>query len=253
MELIILKLGGSVVTDKRVPFFFRREVVEAIGGVLRRVGEPLVLIHGGGSFGHPVAKRYGLGARTVRVDPSAVFEIRTAMSELHANVVSALSSAGVLTYSIAPHCFIDSNAEQVEKLFLPVIENGLVPITYGDVVLREGGARIVSGDEIAVKLALCLRPARVVFAIDVNGILAVAPDGSLEVLRELRPGALPRLFGELGVDVTGGIGGKLERAFAISEKGIEVRIVNGLRFEELYKSLKGEGFFGTIVRRVRDE
>src|SRR2546422_5823557 len=56
----LAKLGGSVITDKAKPFSFREEVVSALGKEIAASPQPVVLVHCGGSFAHPVAKEYRL-------------------------------------------------------------------------------------------------------------------------------------------------------------------------------------------------
>ncbi|MFW6435247.1 MAG: acetylglutamate kinase, partial [Halovenus sp.] len=61
----VLKLGGSVITDKDRPETADRDALEtaaaAIGEFLGG-DERLVVVHGGGSFGHPHAARIGVSS-----------------------------------------------------------------------------------------------------------------------------------------------------------------------------------------------
>jgi Predicted archaeal kinase len=58
-KLIVLKLGGSIITNKKEPFSFNRDVLLRIGNELKSSWPmPLIIIHGGGSFGHPIAEAY---------------------------------------------------------------------------------------------------------------------------------------------------------------------------------------------------
>ena len=61
--LVFLKLGGSLITDKRVENSFRESVAARVAAEVAaalRQDESLQLLigHGSGSFGHVVAKRY---------------------------------------------------------------------------------------------------------------------------------------------------------------------------------------------------
>ncbi|MBS7631517.1 amino acid kinase, partial [Candidatus Bathyarchaeota archaeon] len=61
MSLIILKLGGSVVTEKDKPVTPNKENIKRLSREIAEAGEgELILIHGGGSYGHPVADEYNL-------------------------------------------------------------------------------------------------------------------------------------------------------------------------------------------------
>ena len=58
---IILKIGGSVVTDKDGELAAKTEVINRIAEEIKRADiDNLILVHGGGSFGHPTAKKYGI-------------------------------------------------------------------------------------------------------------------------------------------------------------------------------------------------
>ena len=59
-EILLLKLGGSLLTDKNKPFFIREEVVKSTIQQIINANEKVILIHGGGSFGHPLAKKYNI-------------------------------------------------------------------------------------------------------------------------------------------------------------------------------------------------
>ena len=65
--LAILKLGGSILCDKNIPFSIKWDNLERISMEIRNAIDSynnnndkldLIIIHGGGSFGHPVAKKY---------------------------------------------------------------------------------------------------------------------------------------------------------------------------------------------------
>jgi isopentenyl phosphate kinase len=62
-ELVLLKLGGSVITDKTRPFTARLDVIERLAAEIKNAltdrGDDLRLIigHGAGSFGHEAAAK----------------------------------------------------------------------------------------------------------------------------------------------------------------------------------------------------
>ena len=57
----LVKWGGSLITDKAAakptP---QRERIAALAAAIAASDAPAVLVHGAGSFGHPLAKRFGL-------------------------------------------------------------------------------------------------------------------------------------------------------------------------------------------------
>src|SRR2546428_11299186 len=60
--MLLVKLGGSVVTEKthlRTP---RSAAIRRLAGELASLREPLLIVHGGGSYGHILARRHRLNA-----------------------------------------------------------------------------------------------------------------------------------------------------------------------------------------------
>ena len=106
----LAKLGGSVITDKTKAFSFREDVVAALGEEITASHERVVLVHGGGSFGHPLAKEYGLTSGAYSRGGEGVSKTRDAMYALNQLVCRALRGAGVETYQFAPFdLFMSSN------------------------------------------------------------------------------------------------------------------------------------------------
>ena len=61
-KMIIIKLGGSVICDKAVPYSFNENVVAMIADELKAFipRHQFIIVHGGGSFGHPLAKKFDI-------------------------------------------------------------------------------------------------------------------------------------------------------------------------------------------------
>jgi isopentenyl phosphate kinase len=51
-DLVLIKLGGSVVTHKERAMTLNKRAIDRIIKSLLNVKIPIILIHGGGSFGH---------------------------------------------------------------------------------------------------------------------------------------------------------------------------------------------------------
>ena len=63
-ELVFLKLGGSLITDKTKPYTVRMDKLGDLANQVARALQThpdllLILGHGSGSFGHTAAKKYG--------------------------------------------------------------------------------------------------------------------------------------------------------------------------------------------------
>ena len=248
-RVTLVKLGGSVITDKREPFSFREDVVYALGKEIAGSRERVVLVHGGGSFGHPVAKKYGLTSRAYSRGGEGVSKTRDAMYALNQLVCRALMGAGVETYPFAPFDLLTSSNEEHARSWLTnILSSGLCPVTFGDVSSYRRGFKILSGDTIMHELAMVLRPVRCVFALDVDGVYRGRErkrKGNL--LRTISASQMRKLKVGLGDDATGGIKLKLEVAAKIASLGTSVSFVSGFRRAEFAKALRGLEFYGTLV------
>ncbi|MGC8969100.1 MAG: isopentenyl phosphate kinase [Conexivisphaera sp.] len=246
---VIVKVGGSLITRKSEPMSPDREAMSSVARSLSRVPR-LVLVHGGGSFGHHVALARGLSSASSSGDASAASATRLAMHELSLMFMRELSAAGLrpfLFHASRPDSpeFWDSAASLARDL----LELGATPLTHGDVgISAAGGFRVVGGDEISLRLAERLGPRRVVFLMDVPGVLRDPRDPS-SVIEELDPGSARSLASRLsGSDATGGIAAKLSFAASIAELGTEVYLVSGRSAPDVLKAAAGGRPRGTLVR-----
>jgi isopentenyl phosphate kinase len=239
----VVKLGGSVITDKRVAFSYRDLAVRGLGKAMASSRLPIVVVHGGGAFGHTEARKYGLSSSRSSRSTKGVSETRAAMFRLDAKVCSSLSASGMHPYPFSPFTLVDREGEDGHSFIERLLLGGATPVTFGDVVHDGRGFTILSGDTICVELAQMLGAATCVMAIDVDGIL----DDRGAVIKVLGEGSDPRIS-PLRADSTGGIAFKLREAMRMASSGTEVRLVSGLRPAEFSKALKDVEFHGTKVK-----
>jgi isopentenyl phosphate kinase len=236
-----------VITDKSIPFSYRSDVVSALAEEIASSGEKVVVVHGGGSFGHSEAKKYGLNSETASPSAAGVPQTRNAMYELNHMVCKTMMEFKVNPYPFSPFDLLSMAAGAVAGNWLRgLLKAGLTPITFGDVSYTTGGFRITSGDSIVLELVRILKPDRCVFALDVDGVYepntrVIVPELSTASARRMR---IPR-----GDDATGGMKPKLDVAAKVAAKGVPVNFVSGYRRNEFYKALKGLDFYGTVVKR----
>lgn len=61
-DLVIMKLGGAVITDKNVPFTARHQVIWRVAQEIHQARQSrpfrLIVVHGGGSYPHVYARQY---------------------------------------------------------------------------------------------------------------------------------------------------------------------------------------------------
>jgi isopentenyl phosphate kinase len=246
----ILKIGGSVLTDKNRPACARTEEIERVTREAAASSSGLVIVHGAGSFGHIPAKKYGLPEK---FDPEGLRETHTSVVRLNELVVSALSRAGADPVPVHPLSCVLLRGGRIETVctepISEMVKRGLVPVLHGDVAMDAlRGSGIVSGDQLVSYLARALCADVVAVGTDVDGVIfngIVLP----RVTRADLPMITESLGESTGVDVTGGMKGKLLELLDLADAGIVSAIFNARIEGRLERALKGESV-GTRVGRT---
>ncbi|MFD1642878.1 isopentenyl phosphate kinase [Halohasta litorea] len=216
-DLVVLKLGGSVITDKDSPETVDDEalhrVLDAVASTSKSEDGRLVVVHGGGSFGHVHAADHGVSTTTGTSDAAAATAIHGAMKRLNGVVVDRLQERGVAALPVHPLSVAARDAEGV--LSLPagategLLEEGFVPVLHGDVIAHANeGVTVLSGDEIVTSLADSLGASRVGLCSTVPGVLD-EHDAVIEEVRSFEDVA--SVLGDSeSTDVSGGMAGKVQ-------------------------------------------
>jgi isopentenyl phosphate kinase len=257
---VVLKLGGSLVTRKKEVEKLRPKVIARLAAELATVSDvPVVLLHGAGSFGHPGAKRFGLAnppqrndRRSERTRGAAI--VATEVRRLHLAILRELVAAGLrpLSVPMATHArnrggtLASIDASPIED----ALERGAMPVTFGDVVPDDDwGFSILSADTIAEALVPLLRPARVVFATDVPGILEKDRGARRAIIEEVTDDVVSSLPSTgAGQDVTGGIRGKATAMRRIARAGVDAVLISGLTDGAVARAIRGESVYGSWAR-----
>jgi isopentenyl phosphate kinase len=270
-SLIFLKLGGSLITDKRQTETVRTEVLTRLAAEIAAVRQAnpqlrLIVAHGSGSFGHVHAKRYGTRAGVRTAEEWLGFALTAdAAARLNRIVISSLLQAGVPAWSLQPSALLRCVDGQIDRGMIDNIQQalavGLVPVVFGDVALDDvRGGTIASTEEIFEWLSLQLQPSRIVLAGEVDGIYTADPQ--LDSTAKRIPAITPHTFGQLqatqqatvgashGVDVTGGMAAKVAQALRMATQipHLEIIICSGLRSGHLQQALRPTTVpFGTRI------
>ncbi|MDJ0271385.1 MAG: isopentenyl phosphate kinase [Candidatus Caldarchaeum sp.] len=256
-NLVVLKIGGSVITDKKRENFFRQDVMARIAKEIARCwSTPLIIIHGAGSFGHPIAKQYRI-ERGYREQGQLEGFVKTLQSvkTLNHHVVTTLIETGIGAVGMPASTLFITRKGIIETAHLDLVfsalDLGIIPVTCGDAVFdRELKFTVLSGDQIAIHLAKSLKASRIVFASDVDGVYDVDREtGEKRLLEKLDYRKHSTLFygGVEGEDVTGGMFYKVENGFEAVKAGVEVVIVNGLVEGRIEGAVKGKPVKGTTL------
>src|SRR3989442_2863919 len=259
VAMLLVKLGGSVLTDKTRLRTARRATIRRLVSELASVRQSLLVVHGSGSYGHILARRHKLNQGGVSHSKRlAASRVQRDVKELDGIVVNAFLRAGIAAIPIAPSTVLTLNDGTVATAdltpFLEFSSMGFTPVTFGDVVRDlHRGIAVCSGDVMMLELARAFRPERAVFATDVDGLFTADPkrrrDASL--LEVARPEDLDRIEFSLAsrTDVTESIQGKLRRMVVIAEHVSECLIVNGNVKNRVRDALRGRRGVGNPVVR----
>lgn len=246
---VILKLGGSILTDKSADCAINRESLLSLAGAIAGAKtDGIVIIHGAGSCGHPEAKRYHLDVGATAGKTEGIYVTHRAVSGLNDAVVAALRERGVAAAGVHPfHVAVADNGRLAGfecRHIKKMLALGMVPVIHGDVVMDvTRGACIVSGDQLVRYLADALSIGRVGLATDVPGVLdahgAVVPVITRQTVPSLHIGDSKH------TDVTGGMRGKIDELLGLADAGIGSDIFHVSRVADF---LAGSPHGGTSVR-----
>ncbi len=232
-ELVFIKLGGSLITEKESPqtarlATMRRLSKEIASARSQRPTLHILLGHGSGSFGHVPAQKYGTrqgvhsGAEWL-----GFLEVWQAAAQLNRLVQDALTASGLPAISLPPSASIIARDGQVVSWDLEPIQSalkvGLIPVVFGDVIFdQKKGGTILSTEDLFAHLAPLLMPGRIILAGIEPGVWKDFPVKS-EIIQEITPanmaGIYSALSGSIATDVTGGMASKVQQSSGPGSKG----------------------------------
>lgn len=252
----LVKLGGSVLTDKAKERCLRKAQARRLLSEVARSQVPTVLFHGAGSYGHPPAQRAGLGRRTL---PSyqQVAPTLAGACLLHAEVVALAIDAGLHAISVPLHLQARSEGDQIVELPIDairdILQEGCTPVLSGTVLRDGNGWRVASADELMVAVAQDIDARLGLFVTDVDGVFDRDPEGGVAsgargpaLLPKVDPRTTFATSGSRAGDVTGRMEGKVARALCLAET-CPVLIVNGTVRGRVHDVLRGKAVPGTRV------
>ncbi|XES76460.1 MAG: isopentenyl phosphate kinase [Candidatus Bathyarchaeia archaeon] len=260
---IILKIGGSVITDKDGDLAAKTEVINRIAEEIKRADiDNLVIVHGGGSFGHPTAQKYGIQDGLKEPSQKVGFsETHHVMTVLNGLIMDALVWHELPSLSITPStCTMTENGRIKyfdDTVLCTCMKMGFVPVLYGDAVLDEKmGFTVLSGDQLVAYLAVKLKAEKIVIGVDTDGLYEADPkvDKNAKPYLKLNLDQLKRVQAKIGqaqtTDVTGGMAGKIAELIPAVEAGVSVQIINATRNLRVLRGLTGERIEGTIITKA---
>ncbi len=267
-KLYILKIGGSVATEKsagvaKVRRALLLRIFKTVRTSLPKEAE-FIIIHGAGSFAHPLAKKYNLksGTGAHREGKHGAVLTRLSTQKLNTEILELAVKAGLPATSVhTGSMFTQANGFRM-RANLDIVEHalkeGYMPLLYGEMVFDATlGMTVCGGDRIAAYLAEKLPVERIFFASDVDGIFTDDPHlnkkaklvNTVSLARDMKQFSLGESH---SVDVTGGLKGKIETCanlFKTAKTLKEMHIFNGLKIKNYAAILSSATFPHTTIKK----
>lgn len=229
-DLTVLKIGGSIITEKssQTPKALPDEINRIAGEMTGNKGK-LIVVHGAGSFGHPLARKYRLAEQ---FDMKGVIETHRSVRILNNIVVDSLNLAGIPAVPLHPFGSALLDCGRISEMLIThihvMLEREMVPVLHGDVVMdTTRGAAVLSGDQVVPYIAQQLGAEIIGIASVTDGVL----DDKGHTVPVITPASFSKLKAHIGgsshIDVTGGMLGKVTELVDLAYRsGISSRIFN---------------------------
>ena len=245
--MILIKLGGSIITNKEKPLSARRKTIDNILNQINRIREPKILVHGGGSYGHYWSVKYDMHTKPAKYDMRGVSIVKNSMIDLNKIILNSAVKNRINAYCLPPTDFMNGNKPIKNKILTinEIAKSGLTPITYGDALwFGKKKSYILSGDVIMTMIGKILKPRLSIFVLDVDGVYSNTK--SKKLIRDFKKEK--PIISKNKIDVTGGMTRKITEATNMSKSGLKVFFVNGNKPKRILDAVSGKKFEGTIFR-----
>jgi|TARA_B110000196_G_scaffold316061_1_gene326745 isopentenyl phosphate kinase len=245
--MILIKLGGSIITNKERPLSARRKAIESILKQIKKIKEPKIIVHGGGSYGHYWSVKYDMHTKPAKYDARGVAIVKNSMIELNKIILDIAVKNRINAYCLPPTDFMNGNKSIKNKILTmnDISKSGLIPITFGDALwFGQKKSYILSGDVIMTTIAKVLKPRLSVFVLNVDGVYSDLKTKKLiyDFKKEKPTISINKM------DVTGGMARKITEAVKISRSGLNVFFTNGNKPQRITDAVSGKKFEGTLFR-----
>ena len=246
--MILIKLGGSIITNKGKPLSPRRKTIDNILKEIGKIKEPVIIVHGGGSYGHYWSVKYDMHTKPAKTNPKGVAIVKNSMVELNKIILDSAVKNRINSYCLPPTDFMNGNKAIKSKILTinDISKSGLTPITFGDALwFGQKKSYILSGDVIMTTIGKILKPRLSLFVLDVDGIYSdLKTKRLIHDFKKEKPEIKNNKM-----DVTGGMTRKITEANNMAKAGLKIFFVNGNKPKRITDAISGKRFEGTLFRK----
>jgi len=261
--ITMVKLGGSLITDKTQRAAFRKDVMarlaaEFYAALQQQPDMPLIIGHGSGSFGHFEAQDYDTISGVYSTEQWRGFaRVAFVAAELNYLVTQQLHQANVPVFRFQPSASIVAKNGIIQSMAIDglqtCLEQQLIPLIHGDVAFdSERGGTIISTETMFSYLVRQLPVSRIFLLGEVDGVY----DLNQNVIGKITPANFAdiqsALAGSAGVDVTGGMLTKVKDMLelATAPPYPTIYIMNGQEPDSLGRALLETQVKGTRIAKL---
>lgn len=259
-DLTVIKLGGSLLTDKSKPYEARESVMKSTAHEIKScmdegLIESLVIVHGVGSFGHPPVLEYKLHKGYTSPEQFIpLSKTQRVVNEFRHMITKEFQEAGLPVNLLHPSSMIVAEKMRIIKTFFEPLEGwvslGMVPLLGGDLLYDAVmGFSVGSGDLLAVELARKLKAKRLIYAMDVSGFYDDNPrtNTDAKLIDRLTLAGLRDILIDMEqkgtADASGAMKGKLHSISTASDlisSGLDVVLLSMMNEGNLTAFLRGK-------------
>lgn len=259
MEKVIIKIGGSIITDRdkycTTNMDNLRRICQELKKSISEKNFQMILIIGAGSYGHQTMHEYNLH-RGLH-DRTQLYGLKKVANNLWKNgeiVSEVLAKYDLPSYCIHTPSYLTSKNGEIEELFYQPIEyflnGGIIPIIWGDINFdRNMIFTNVSGDKIAIRLVEYFKPYRVLFFTDVDGVMMNFNTPEEELVESITKSNYHEVLSEIKnptkIDVNGGMIIKYQSIGKLLDTNVVGYIGNGNKQDIIYRALVHKDAPGT--------
>lgn len=252
-SLLLIKLGGSVITDKNKPYTSRLRVLRRLAKELKTIQQPLIITHGSGSYGHTSAHKFG-GMKGY-LSKEGIAKVAFDAAHINFIVMEELIAAGIPAISFRPMSMMTTAKGNLHSFFFEGIKEALsqqlTPVVYGDVIFdTDWKSTIYSGEKILGILAKYLQRngfplSKIIEVGSTHGVYDNKGKTIPSISRRNWPSIKPFIRAATN-DVSGGMMHKIEEALKMS-KYISTHIINGNLPNQISAILQDEPVLATVI------